>query len=1429
MANIFQNINLNRKLVFAILVSAALIGGALLYAINMAQASHVIGGLNAWCASTDPLAFVCGTGISQGRLYGYKCEGNTWVSINDGRDCNFEGMICSGDGTGHDECISINQTSCVAPPSNLVSWWPLDEPQVASEYGDIMNRNPAVDATHPTWVTGKSGQPADRALQYNILNTLEPADDTVEVANEQNLDFVDLDKPWTIAIDVKLEPKQPQYGQYLVFKQSYLDNYRGWTLYANDQGADELCFGFDDGSYGYSTVCGSRDIIDSQWHNLAVSYDPTLGSGVAGISFFVDGMPDPKVVLSNTLNTLSIVNNRPMKIGGQRYLGDAYVPVRGDIDNPALWNRALTPTEVSGVAAGVVPTLGLKGNWRFDEGSGMQAADSSGNNNHGTLLPPGPAPISAKVGGGLQFDGSDDTLLLHPLRYFKEFPNNWSYTFWTKPEKADPTYSPAVWTQYVNDPVTPEREVGTGIHVGKSGIKVFVHTANVFESVISWIAPSAISAWTHVALVVQKPAGAGNPTAILYVNGQQVGTGIIPAPTAFASAVIGSPSYPPYPYQGGLDEIAFYSRPLSSDEILAGFNVGNAGMCKFAPDTTPPTQPVPLDPIMKEVNAYVVGADGIARIVKGLERPVLKLASRFDWQDATDNSPNPLTYEFQVSANSNFSLLTINVLSILQSEYTNSQTLADGIYYWRARARDAVGNLGPWSSPQSFIIDTTAPTLSNFSAPNNTNMMQAGGAVSDLNSGSDVQLSVADPLGNPLNTYLCPLISVQGQPTQKFSGFVVNSELTNAGTGASLSDGPYNLQASHTDRAGNSGSAGPVSSVVDRVPPIVTGPGNQVVSVTGATLTSRMEDERSGAQRISRQILEEDLTFMIGMRNVTLTERLTNGLARTLQLNFSDNRTLASVIKNGLVLIPNVDYTWDTSVDLGHFTDSNHVCDLTFNGLDLNCSLIQASGDIGVVMSAQFEETFAPSKIPTSAEINYNIRSEDRAGNQSSVQSAILILPNAVGVTYNRRLDTDGDGKLDATELTLAPGGTLTTTAGLTASSISGATLIVYDNGELSGDLTAGQNVTLTYPNGTTVTYRGPVTFATATDTTANTTTAAVSGTGEAIIRSAGSMATVSGATAGSRYDITTSSRTADLFLIPKTGSVSAKCVSSTSANGDKCFFEIADEYEKLSTGVNKNLISTGKETLINPVTGAATLGPKASAGPVRFLSAKLTDALGAVLTDFSDSAPTKGVSAHDGSGVNKLVLAPVGRNLKTEFKGAACSRTLSDSAQRVVNRFLTNGAATVCAKHSQFTGSLFDLYSPVSIHIPANVTVKVPWVGETADVAWTWQQAFGTVPTGCTVSPQTQSTTLSNTGTLQTVALTFDITCQSATTITAASSLFDKLWNWLVNKVLAQNTHSRKDFGINHRLIDNTATGKGRVQSLDEILPARVFETPAR
>ncbi|MBY9000332.1 MAG: hypothetical protein KGD64_05425 [Candidatus Heimdallarchaeota archaeon] len=81
----------------------------------------------------------------------------------------------------------------------------------------------------------------------------------------------------------------------------------------------------------------------------------------------------------------------------------------------------------------------------------------------------------------------------------------------------------------------------------------------------------------------------------------------------------------------------------------------------------------------------------------------------------TDNTPfmdwNPATlgvlYQIQIDNNGDFSSPTRDYTTALT--YYTPSTLGDGTYYWRVRARDSIGNWGPWCSAWHFTIDTVPP------------------------------------------------------------------------------------------------------------------------------------------------------------------------------------------------------------------------------------------------------------------------------------------------------------------------------------------------------------------------------------------------------------------------------------------------------------------------------------------------------------------------------------------------------------------------------------------------------------------------------------------------------------------------------------------------------------------------------------------------
>jgi uncharacterized protein (TIGR02145 family) len=72
----------------------------------------------------------------------------------------------------------------------------------------------------------------------------------------------------------------------------------------------------------------------------------------------------------------------------------------------------------------------------------------------------------------------------------------------------------------------------------------------------------------------------------------------------------------------------------------------------------------------------------------------------FDWTDVSGG----VQYELQVSTSSGFGGYSIRQADLTSCSYSATSLLSDGAYYWRVRAKNDMGNWGPWSDIWSFVL-----------------------------------------------------------------------------------------------------------------------------------------------------------------------------------------------------------------------------------------------------------------------------------------------------------------------------------------------------------------------------------------------------------------------------------------------------------------------------------------------------------------------------------------------------------------------------------------------------------------------------------------------------------------------------------------------------------------------------------------------------
>jgi len=150
----------------------------------------------------------------------------------------------------------------------------------------------------------------------------------------------------------------------------------------------------------------------------------------------------------------------------------------------------------------------------------------------------------------------------------------------------------------------------------------------------------------------------------------------------------------------------------------------------------------------------------------------VSLTPAFDWNDAA----NATGYELQVSTTNTFASTIISQTALTASNYTTSTALANStVYYWRVRAKNALGN-SAWSTVWSFTTIPVAPP-----APSVPTLLIPADAASNVSTTPSFDWNDA----SATNTY-----HIQVSSTNTFATLVMNdstSTLSNFTPSAALS------------------------------------------------------------------------------------------------------------------------------------------------------------------------------------------------------------------------------------------------------------------------------------------------------------------------------------------------------------------------------------------------------------------------------------------------------------------------------------------------------------------------------------------------------------------------------------------------------------------------------------------------------------------
>jgi len=195
--------------------------------------------------------------------------------------------------------------------------------------------------------------------------------------------------------------------------------------------------------------------------------------------------------------------------------------------------------------------------WKFDEGTGTTAKDSSGNGNTGTLTN-GPLWTQGRIGSALYFDGADDTVIV-PDSNSLDLSNAFTLSAWVNPSQAFTDFRAILVKNY-----------SYYLYANAAGYCGDGTPLSGFEQPTSNIVCQSTSlvpnTWTHLA------ATYNGSTLTLYRDGLPVAvanaSGAL-APTA-GSLQIGASQFGEF-FKGMIDEVRIYKTALNDSDILTIF------------------------------------------------------------------------------------------------------------------------------------------------------------------------------------------------------------------------------------------------------------------------------------------------------------------------------------------------------------------------------------------------------------------------------------------------------------------------------------------------------------------------------------------------------------------------------------------------------------------------------------------------------------------------------------------------------------------------------------------------------------------------------------------------------------------------------------------------------------------------------------------
>lgn len=259
--------------------------------------------------------------------------------------------------------------------------------------------------------------------------------------------------------------------------------------------------------------------------------------------------------------------------------------INGRLDEVRIYNRALTPSEVSQLYNWAPGPVGW---WKMDEGTGTKAYDSSAHNNDGTLGTSGqpsdlPSWQPGKFGSALSFNGGANANNYVSIGASASINNLSQMTFdaWIYPRTLGENNYGRIFQK--DDGTTLN---GRGFEVSPGNELYYWHgwSGSAGQSAV-WTTPTnsiTLKQWNHVVISYDDTSSSNNP--IIYINGVNQTLTVGTAPSGSSGSDASGTLYLGNRNNGGtydrtfdgyIDDARIYNYIRSPSQVTEDMNVGH--------------------------------------------------------------------------------------------------------------------------------------------------------------------------------------------------------------------------------------------------------------------------------------------------------------------------------------------------------------------------------------------------------------------------------------------------------------------------------------------------------------------------------------------------------------------------------------------------------------------------------------------------------------------------------------------------------------------------------------------------------------------------------------------------------------------------------------------------------------------------------------